>query len=356
MKTDQQSIYQALRRLFRNRAPGAVYYYRKDDKDSLFTYGLAEIRKKIPVKPRTSFNLYSITKVFTATAIFQLQEKGLLYIDDPVMSYIDHYPFAEKVKIRHLLSHISGLPNPMPLAWTHLPDEHEAFDYSGFADGMISQYSSLRYDPGQKFSYSNIGYLVLGKIIEKVSGESYESFIRNQILGKLNIPLPDLGFDINEQEMHATGYQKRFSLINLILGLFIDKKKFTDKPIKRWKPFKPLFVNGPPYGGLIGNASGLGAFLSDMISDKPMVLKMDSIRQMLTEQKTSKGKPTGTSMGWFTGTLKGSKYFCHSGGGGGYYCEVRIYPERKMASALFSNSSGMRDDRLLTKLDRRILQ
>ncbi len=244
----------------------------------------------------------------------------------------------------------------MPLKWTHSPAEHAAFDYSAFANGIISHYARLRFDPERKYAYSNVGYLVLGKMIEKVSGLSYASYITRNILEKLGIPNEDLGFGPLNPDLHATGYQKRYSLMNLLLGAFIDRKKMMKPAVDRkWKPFRTLFVNGQAYGGLIGNGRGIGIFLKDLLNENPVVLTEDSIRQMFTPQKTRDGKETGTSLGWFVGSLRENPYFCHAGGGGGYYCEVRIYPARKAASAIFLNASGMSDERLLDKTDAGLL-
>ncbi len=356
LKTDNQSIQDALKRLSRNRSPGVAYSYFKGGKEYNFAHGLADIISRRPVDEDTTFSLYSVTKTFTATAIFQLQEKNKLEIDSPVASVIDDYPFADDIRISHLLSHISGLPNPVPLAWTHLPDEHAAFDYSGFTDGIIGKYANLRLDPERKYAYSNVGYLLLGKIIEKAAGEDYHTYVRKNILDKLKIPRKDLDFEPENPENKATGYQNRLTLSNLLLGLFMDKKKFTSRPAgKKWKPFKPLFVNGPSYGGLMGNGRGIGIFLRDMLSKKPILLTRSSVNHMLTPQKTASGKYTGTSLGWFSGNFKENEYFCHAGGGGGFYSEIRIYPERNVTSAIFFNGSGMSDERILDRMDRRIL-
>ena len=213
----------------------------------------------------------------------------------------------------------------------------------------------LGYEPGLKYAYSNVGYLVLGRIIEKLSGMDYHQYVRSNIFEKLNIPAGDLDFDIPDDELHATGYEKRISFINMILGLFIDKKKFTSKPAKKWKAYHPFLLHGTSYGGLTGNVNGLMIYLKDLLSEKPSVLSPASRKSMLEKQKTSDESESGTTLGWFTGSLNGNEYFCHAGGGGGYYSEIRIYPALKTASAVCMNKSSMRDIRFLDKTDKRLL-
>ena len=86
-----------------------------------------------------------------------------------------------------------------------------------------------------------------------------------------------------------------------------------------------------------------------------ILLSENTLRQMLTEQKTLTGKATGMCLGWFKGKLNKIDYFCHAGGGGGYYAEIRLYPDLRAGSVIMMNSSGMKDDRILDYLDAEFL-
>ena len=108
--------------------------------------------------------------------------------------------------------------------------------------------------------------------------------------------------------------------------------------------FKNFYINGKAYGGFIGNARGLASYLQSYLSYK-IFSNHQTQQLMFSEQKG------GMSFGWFTGRLNTHEYVCHAGGGGGYYCEIRIYPLLKMASALLRNRSSFSDQRLLDKID-----
>src|SRR5205085_2821805 len=143
-------------------------------------YGLADKEKSLPNSPQTKFNLGSMNKMFTAVAIAQLAEQGKLSFDDKVGKFLPDYPnkdVASKVTIHHLLTHTSGLGS----YWNARFDARRAqikavADYLGlFAD------EPLLFEPGARFEYSNSGFIVLGAIIEKVSGESYYDYVRKHI-------------------------------------------------------------------------------------------------------------------------------------------------------------------------------
>lgn len=153
-----------------------------------------------------------------------------------------------------------------------------------------------------------------------------------------------LDFAINDLSQHAVGCISPVSFSNLLLGCFLDRKKYIKGNYGSWTAFHPFYVNGKAYGGLISNVRGLASYLQAYL-DQTMFLYAETQERMFTEQQG------GMSLGWFTGTLQGEKYVCHAGGGGGYYCEIRIYPELKVASTLLRNKSGFSDLRLLDKID-----
>ena len=130
---------------------GAVLVIRNGEVVLKKAYGMADVDASLPNTPKTRFLLASVTKTFTAIAIMQLHDRGLLSIDDPVSKYMPAFPPGEKVKIRNLLSHTGGLP-----------------DFMSYEQAMEKP---LEFEPGTRVSYSNIGYQMLGKIIEKVSGK-----------------------------------------------------------------------------------------------------------------------------------------------------------------------------------------
>jgi hypothetical protein len=106
-------------------------------------------------------------------------------------------------------------------------------------------------------------------------------------------------------------------------------------------------VNGASYGGLIGKPKSFVKYIQELLKDD-CILISDKYKQMLFQENGN----SGMCLSWFSGELNGEKYFAHAGGGGGYYCEIRIYPEIKLGSVVFLNRTGMRDERFLDKLDK----
>ena len=123
----------------KNKTPGLQYCF--FDKDSIihsYCGGMANVQSKKEVIASTTFNTYSVTKTFTALAILQLYERGLLDLDDPVSDYLKELPYPNSISIRQLLTHTSGIPNPLPLNWTHTPEEHQDFDRNHFFEKVFA--------------------------------------------------------------------------------------------------------------------------------------------------------------------------------------------------------------------------
>ena len=306
--------------------------------------GLADVETQRPVMPATTFNGYSITKTFTAIAVLQLMEEGKISLTDTVGDYLPEYRFSEKFTVEQLLSHRAGLANPLPLSWIHLAQEDQNFDAADFSHRIIAANSRLKYRPGTKTRYSNVGYLILGELIEKVSGQPYREYIRQHIFEKLQPNGGYLGFTRPETGEYATGYHRRRSFSNLLLGLLLNKKKYTRPASPDWLAFNPLYINGTAYGGMVANARGLAAYLQ-------AVLKNELFENPATTQLLLARQEPGMGLGWYTGTLNGQVYHTHAGGGGGFYCEIRVYPALQLASIMMTNRSGFSDERLLDKLD-----
>ncbi|MBL8173511.1 MAG: serine hydrolase [Bryobacterales bacterium] len=168
-------------------------------------YGLANREWNIPNAPDTKFRLGSITKQFTAAAILQLAEQGKLSIDDPVSKHYPESPAAwEKITIHHLLNHTSGIPS-----YTAIPDffqKQSMIRRSPAEIVKLTQDKPLEFDPGAKYAYNNTGYVLLGHIIERLSGQSYDAYLRKHVLDPLG--LKDSGYDWNTTVIprRASGY------------------------------------------------------------------------------------------------------------------------------------------------------
>ena len=169
----------------RSDTPGAAVLIARGGKIKLEKgYGLARVESRLPVTSETRFRIGSITKQFTAAAILKLEEEGELSVNDPVSKYIPDWPKGGEVTIRHLLTHSSGIHN-----FTAKPAFQTNVTVATSLEALISSFKNDPYDfaPGEKFLYSNSGYVLLGFIIEKVSGEAYASYLRRTFFEPLGM-------------------------------------------------------------------------------------------------------------------------------------------------------------------------
>jgi D-alanyl-D-alanine carboxypeptidase len=340
-----------------DRTPSVQYaVFNGDSIIHTFRQGYADVVKGYEVNDNTTYNLFSLTKTFTAIAVLQLNEQKRLDINEPAAKYLPGLVYGEKITVRQLLSHSAGIPNPVPLSWIHPAGEHNSFNRNAFFAGIIKKNPVVNSDPDEKFAYSNLGYVLIGQIIEKVSGASYEEYVTKNILQKLGLLPKDLAFTVTDPLNQAVGYQKKWSLMNLLLGFFIDKSKFMGEGTSVWKPYKPYYVNGASYGGLIGTPFALVKYAQALLNEQTGLLNSESRKLLFTENLTREGEPTGMCLAWFRGMLNGQEYFSHAGGGGGYYCELRIYPKLGMGSVIMFNRTGVSDERFLDKVDKYIIK
>ncbi|HEY6230672.1 MAG TPA: serine hydrolase [Pyrinomonadaceae bacterium] len=171
-------------------------------------FGFANMEWNIPNEPDTRFRLGSITKQFTATLVLQLVEQGKLKLDGKVSDYLAGYrkDTGGKITIHHLLSHTSGVPN-----YTAQPGFIETVSRNPYAvEDFVKKYASgdLEFEPGTKFNYSNSGYFILGAIIEKVTGKTYEQVLKENILDPVG--MKNTGYDHYDAIIgkRAAGYVK----------------------------------------------------------------------------------------------------------------------------------------------------
>lgn len=327
----------------------SIQYGLLDEQGTVAAYnvGVSNLNTQTPVDNSTQYALFSITKTLTAIAILQLQEKQLLNIDDLAEQYLPHYRFLSGISIRQLLSHQSGINNPLPLAWVHLATE--VFDYQKFSHEILNTKAKNKRLPGQKSVYSNLNYLLLGEIIEKLTGQTFQYYIQTEVIWQIDTD-NNLGF-CWQTDQQAIGYHRQYTLTAGLLGLLTNKKKLTYKANRQWLAFRPCYVSGSAYGGIIANVQGMKAYLQALLQPGHPLLSDASKQLLFTEQSLVNGKPCGKSLGWFVGALNKQSYVCHAGGGGGFYAEARIYPESKKASFLLMNKSGFSDQRLLDRFD-----
>jgi D-alanyl-D-alanine carboxypeptidase len=340
----------------KKKTPSLQYlFFDKDNIIYQFRDGFADVKNRIKTTEDTTYHAYSITKTFTALAILQMANRHKIDIRLPVANYLPQFPYPSNITVEQVMSHSAGIPGPIPLRWIHRVEEHGTFDRNEYFKEVFNKNKQVKNKPNEKFAYSNLGYVLLGQMIERISQTRYEDYIQDNIIKPLHITKNELGFEVGINH-HAKGYHKNFSLSNAMLGVLIDKSKFMDAPEGRWKPFKDNYVNGASYGGLIGTARALAKYIQELLKPENILISAEYKKRMFTENFTQGNIPSGMCLSWFTGRLKGKQFYTHAGGGGGFYCEIRIYPDEGVGSVIMFNRTGMRDERFLDKVDLNFLK
>lgn len=337
------------------RTPGLQYlHFTKDSILFRFTDGYAGVAERAPVARATTFNGFSVTKTATAVAVLQLVESGELSLDAPVADYLADFPYPREITIRNLLTHSGGIPNPIPLRWTHHVAAHETFRRDDFFREVYAANPRVNSAPNERFAYSNLGYELLGEVIERVSGMRYEEYVSENILARIGVPAEELGFD-PDLSVHAGGYHRRLSLTYPLLGFLLDRETALLGREGGWQRFRPYYMNGAAYGGLSGTADGFARYVQALLDPGSGLLNTKSRALLFAENMLRDGKPSGMALSWFVGDLDGDRYFDHAGGGGGYYAELRIYPALGRGSVLLMNRTGLKNEHILDRVDRHLI-
>jgi D-alanyl-D-alanine carboxypeptidase len=322
------------------------------DKDKIIfehSAGLSDIKSRTPLTMDHTMAAFSMTKTITAIAILQLVEVGQLKLEDKVNRYIKH-PYSPNITIRQLLNHTSGIPNPIPLKWVHLANSEDGFNEDAALDHVLKENPKPDYAPGDKYGYSNIGYWLLGKIIEAVTKEDYRTYVKKHIFQPLKLRKDEIDFKINDPSHHAKGYLAKYSFMNLIKG-FVTNQEVRGEYDGAWLHIKNVYLNGPAFGGAIGSAKAFSRILQNLLAEKSLLLEKTGMRLLYAEEKTNNGKPIAMTLGWHIGELNGLRYFYKEGGGAGFHSEMRMYPSLGLASVIMTNRTSFNSRKELNHVD-----
>ena len=273
-------------------------------------YGMADLELDVPNTPQTKFRLGSITKQFTAAAILQLEEKGKLSVNDPISKYFTDSPAAWKsITIHHLLTHTSGIPN-----YTDFPGfmAHETRKPLTVLQ-LIETFEGkpLDFEPGSKWKYSNSAYELLGYVIEKLSGMSYEDYLQRNIFDRLDMQSSGYDHAAPILKNRASGYAAKN-------GTF-ENAAFLDMSI--------------PYsaGSLYSTVEDLYRWDRSLYTER--VLSRKSIEKMYTPFKSN------YAYGWEVQETP-RKQYSHGGGIFGFSTFIIRYPADDAFVVVLSNIQG----------------
>lgn len=275
--------------------PGVSILVAKDGK-SIYrkAFGKASLELDVPLKPENVFEIGSITKQFTAVAILMLEEQGKLKIDDEITKYIPDYPTnGKKITIHHLLNHTSGIKS-----YTGMQSFMKSARTDMTPKELIDVFKNepMDFDPGEEFKYNNSGYILLGYIIEVISGDTYENFIEKNIFEKI--------------DMNSSYYGNMSELIkNRALG---------------YKQEGDTFLNADYLSLTLPYAAGsLMSTIDDLLKWQNAInantfIKRTSLEKAINGSTLNSGEEINYGYGWRKTDIQGSKGYSHSGGIFGY--------------------------------------
>jgi CubicO group peptidase (beta-lactamase class C family) len=275
-------------------------------------YGLANVELQVSVKPETIFQSGSVGKQFTATAVMMLVEEGKIKLDDPLTNFFPDAPAAwKKVTVRQLLSHTAG--------FTDYPKNFDMRkDYTEAQLLKIVEGIPLAYPPGTKWSYSNLGYLTLGVLVHKVSGEFYGDFLQEHIFRPLGMTTTRI---ISEEDIipnRSAGYR-------LVKGELKNQEWVSPK------------LNTTADGSLYFSILDLAKWDAALYTEQ--ILKRSSLDQMWTVTKLNNGQPNEGhyGFGWFIEEKKGHKVIGHGGSWQGFRTHISRYVDDKLTVVVLMN-------------------
>ncbi|NHZ90198.1 serine hydrolase [Massilia sp. CCM 8733] len=280
--------------------------------------GLANLQHKVPVGEHTVFSINSATKAITGVAIMQLVDQGKLALDAPVSRYLDGLPAAwQAVTLAQLLNHTSGIPDILNEEGDLPPGGVDAAWKSALA-------APVAFAPGQRFSYNQTNYLLLGKIIDRLSGEPFLDFIRRKQFDVVGMPGSSFG-DTGDIIMDkANSYRFRGSVLRNVV-----------------EEFPPAMRTG---AGMNTTATELGKWIVALQQGR--LLTPASLAAMWTPSRFADGGPAPWAMGW-PAIRRGAGVQRAVAGNGGGRSAFYVYPEDDLAVIILTNLAGGRPDQLI---------
>jgi CubicO group peptidase (beta-lactamase class C family) len=295
-------------------------------------HGVATAANPVEVDERTLFHIASVTKSFTATTLMRLAAEGRVDLDATVRTYVPELKLADeahaaRITVRNLLDHTGGLE------W-NLIDTGSSTN-AAHGDGSLAAFVAklaalpLIAEPGVRASYSQAGYNLLGRVIEKVTGRPYEQAVTESVLAPLG--LNDTVFDLDDvmTRKHAVGHNRD-----------ADGVLHTATP---WKSYPAGTHGNDPGGGGVSCAADLLRWarfhLGEQIGAADEVLSAEGRRSMQEPKSELRGSTLGDAFGfgWFLKEIGGTRAVGHGGSGNGQFAELHLVPEHGFAVVVLSN-------------------
>ncbi|MES2651838.1 MAG: serine hydrolase domain-containing protein [Bacteroidota bacterium] len=300
--------------LFKDKnGPGGVFMIAKGGKPIYQkAFGKANLELAVDLTSKNVFQLGSMTKQFTAVAILILEEQGKLNVKDFVSKYIPDYPSGDKITLHHLLTHTSGIKD-----FTKMKAIQQIAEKDLSPKELVDFFKNqpVDFEPGEKFEYNNSGYVVLGHIIELVSGETFEKYIKKNIFEQLEMNNSRYASDTEVVAKRAYGYHKKES------G-YVNKTKIS---------FSIPFSSG-----------SLMSTVEDMLKwqnalNRNLLLNANSTKKAFTKYRLNNGEEFTYGYGWHLKEIDGTPIQEHGGSIFGFKTMAVYIPSEDIYVIGFSN-------------------
>lgn len=310
----ESQIDDILKATYKINEPGATaLVYKNGEVIYRKAFGNANLELGVPMQPEYVFEIGSITKQFTAIAILMLEEQGKIKVEDPITKYISDYPTNGKtITIHHLLNHTSGIKS-----YTSLQSfmKHARTDMT--PSELIDKFKNepMDFEPGEKFLYNNSGYVLLGHIIEIITGESYADFIQKNIFDKVGMSNSHYGSMKKLINNRATGYQQN------------DNGYVNADYLSLTLPYAA--------GSLMSNVDDLLKWQKALNTNK--LISQKTYEKAINGSSLNNGEHIVYGYGLSAGKIQGSKSISHGGGIFGYTTQGIYMPEEDVFVSVLTN-------------------
>ena len=312
----------------RHEAPGvSIVVIRGRDTLVSQGYGLADLENGVPATPHTVYRIGSITKQFTSAAVLQLVEAGRVKLDDSIGAYLPTLPARWRpATVRQLLNHTSGIPSYTDIGQRWLKRMGEKMSPDSLV--ALTANDTLWFAPGKSWRYDNSGYVVLGMLVEKVSGKAYDQYLKERLFTPLGLSETMYCYNAPIIPHRAQGYGRDSS--GWHNAGFIDMSQ----------PFSA--------GALCSSALDLSRW--DQALGTGKVVSAASYREMTTP--TGAAAPRHYGFGLISDSLAGHRIITHGGGINGFSTVNAWFPDDSLSITILPNAEGARPDRLLNSVAR----
>lgn len=296
--------------------PGAAILVQKDGRTIIRKgYGMADLELGVPVAPDMVFRLGSITKQFTAVSILLLAQEGKIGLQDEITRFLPDYPTqGKRITVEHLLTHTSGIQS-----YTDMSEWLPLWRKDMTLEELIGLFKDkpMLFEPGRSWSYNNSGFVLLGAIIEKVSGKTYEQFVDERIFKPLGMTSSYYGSTERIIPRRVPGYEKGQS--GFVNASYLSMTQ--------------------PYaaGSLLSTVDDLARWSEAVFGGK--VVGKAWLEKAFTPFELANGESTGYGYGWFIADIGGHRSIEHGGGINGFTTYEMTFPEDHLFIAILTNSA-----------------